>query len=564
MEVEMIILGINGWMERSHDAAACLIVDGEIIAIAEEERLIRRKHAYDCLPHNAIAFCLNRANLQADDIDVVALGWNMPLLYDLHGRCFNYGQQDLNEIFFPVKFYPDKRKLIPVEFVDHHFAHAASAYCCRASDDPIAIAVLDGGGEEFSVSLFFGTYGRIRKVKSFPMLFSPGFFYEAACQYLGFLRSHAGKLMGLASYGNSLQNMNFFDYGCECPKPVISPLLTKNGILDWEDEMVANWLKVFMARWGSLRSPKYQFFSTKGGLQPSLNPGQKEKNIAVAIQNEFERLYLWYISKAMEITGTKNIAIAGGSTLNCSANGMLADLGIAEKIILQPMANDAGVALGAAVAMMGEIPVSLFRGAYQGPGYSVDQLSSFLRMNRINYVEPADIFSSAANLIAQGKVIAWFDGRMEVGPRALGARSILADARNSGMHKTVNDIKSRELWRPLAPAILEEHTGSYFTKPVSSPYMLVRSHVKSNRSSEIPAVVHIDGSVRPQTVIRQTNANFHSLLENFYQQTGTPLVMSTSFNDEGEPIVCTPYDAVRTFFSTGLDALVLGPFLVRK
>lgn len=559
----MNVLGINGWLERSHDASACLVRNGDLIAYVEEERLTRQKYSFDRLPLNAIAYCLKVANLSPDEVDLVAWGWELPRLYELHGRKFSYSEQDLNDLLFPKKYYPAKKRIIPIMFVNHHLAHAASVYCLRSDDNPMAIVVLDGSGENDSVSIYHGQEGTLKMMQNFPVLASPGFFYGAACQYLGFTRQQAGKLMGLASYGQPDGSFFFQTFGSEITDS-LSITLRQNGTLDWEEEIITNWLEIFRKKWGEIVSPQCSFSALKGRMEPFLVLNEREKNIAATIQSELEKVYRFYIQRALELVPANQIGLAGGVALNCSANGMIMEKRIVEQAIIPPTANDAGVALGAAAVALGRIPRKLFSNPYLGPDFSVNEIRQCLLTSKIDFSEPADLNMELAKSLDQGKIIGYFQGRMEIGPRALGARSILADPRKEENNPLVNRIKSRELWRPLAPSIMEGESGTYFLQSRESPYMLMRNLVKKDQISIIPAVVHVDESARPQTVYCDTNPSFYNLLSKFQSLAGIPIVLNTSFNNEKEPIVCTPLDALRTFYETGLDELAIGPFLVKK
>src|SRR5680860_436248 len=546
----MIILGINGWIERSHDASACLVVDGKLIAYVEEERFTRQKHAFDCLPKNAIAYCLQAANLSPNDLDLIAWGWNLPLLHELHGRSFDFSASNLNTMLFPKKYYPNKKKHIPIEFVDHHFAHAASAYCSRSNDETMAVVVLDGAGEDSAVSIYKGEQGKLKKMLTYNVPLSPGFFYAAACQYVGLSRHHAGKLMGLASHGKHLIS---FSEGDSLISANLSKMkLEQNYILDWEEAMINYWVEVFSKKWGKAIKAPYSFNKMSGGFESHPIFSEREKNIAVAIQFEFENAYKRYVKIALEITNAKQVCLAGGATLNCSANGMIAESGLVEQVFVHPAANDSGVALGAAVAMLDSIPVNFFVSPYLGPGFTNNEIQEYLVKSGIEFTESPDVNLEVSRYLEQGKIVGYFQGRMEVGPRALGGRSILADPRKVENHVIVNKIKSRELWRPLAPAILAEENDNYFILPTHSLYMLFRNFVKVEKISLIPAVVHVDNSVRPQTVTSALNKNFYDVLSNFQKLTDVPIVLNTSFNNEKEPIVCTPANALSTFFETGM------------
>jgi len=270
------------------------------------------------------------------------------------------------------------------------------------------------------------------------------------------------------------------------------------------------------------------------------------------------------IEMGIKQTGIEDVALAGGVALNCSANGSLMEKGLIKRLFVQPAAGDAGVSLGAALYCLGAAPFQSPFSPYLGPQYSTAQIYQYLRQAKLDFYETEDLPYTVAKAIASGAIVGWFQGSAEVGPRALGARSILADVRASVMHDAVNEVKNRESWRPLAPSLPAQFVGNYFTSLDESPYMLRRTYVQSGKEGLIPAVTHVDGSVRPQTVTTESNRLFYDLIMRFEEMTSLPLLMNTSFNNEREPMVCTPRDAVATFMERGIDLLAIGPFLVRK
>lgn len=563
----MLILGINGWTERGHDAAACLLRDGQIVAMAEEERFTRRKHAFDCLPVKAVVYCLAAAGIGPDDLDVVAWGWDLPFLHSFYGRTFTYTESSLNALLFPRQYYPQRHRVVPVHFVRHHLAHAASVYACRESDEPVGIAVLDGGGEDVSISLFRGDHGTLTELTSYPISASPGFFYEAGCQVLGFRRTDGGKLMGLASYGLPEGDpADFFLTRSGDPiRPTQQvPEYTPRGVLDWEDDVVSWWLEQMNRRWPSIVPVRYQYDVATEHWRADAEFGVTERNVAATLQQALEAVYDWVIGETVRLSGSRIIGVSGGVALNCSANGRTLERSLVDRLIVQPAAGDAGTALGAALYLNGSIAPGVFRHPYHGPEYSRELMYDLLREAKVSYAEPSDLTGTVADAIARGRIVGWFQGRMEVGPRALGARSILADPRHSDVSRVVNVIKSRELWRPLAPMMRRENAGEYLTLDGDYPYMLVRNHIRPDKREVVPAIVHVDGSVRPQTVDGRMQPQLHRLLTDYASLTGVPVVLNTSFNAGHEPIVCSPADALRTFFTTGLDVLVLGPFFIEK
>ncbi|MFA5051878.1 MAG: carbamoyltransferase C-terminal domain-containing protein [Patescibacteria group bacterium] len=563
----MLILGINGWIERGHDAAACLLRNGQIVAMAEEERFNRRKHAFDCLPLKAIAYCLSAAGITPDDLDAIAWGWDLPLLHNFYGRTFVHNDRSLNQMLFPRQYYPRRRKDVPVHFIRHHLAHAASVYACRECEEPVGIAVLDGSGEDVSISLFRGDHGDLTELASYPISLSPGFFYEAGCQLLGFRRTDGGKLMGLASYGSpETDAAEFFvtrpgeQVRLSRPEPGFTP----QGVLDWEDEAVAWWMGHMTRRWPKIVPAQYHYDSEADSWNAGASFGPREYNAAATIQQTLETVYQWAVGETIRLAKTRIIGVSGGVALNCSANGHLLERALVDRLIVQPAAGDAGTALGAALYLNGAIPPNVFSHPYWGPEYSNDRILALLHEAKVSFSEPSDLPRAIAEAVAGGQVVGWFQGRMEVGPRALGARSILADPRMSQMSRIVNTVKSREFWRPLAPMMLQEATAQYLTMAGRYPYMLIRNYIRTDKQGFVPAIVHVDGSVRPQTVDEGSQTQLRQLLTDFESVAGVPVLMNTSFNACHEPIVCSPIDALRTFFTTGLDALALGPFLIEK
>jgi carbamoyltransferase len=295
----------------------------------------------------------------------------------------------------------------------------------------------------------------------------------------------------------------------------------------------------------------------------------KHKNLAFAVQDACEQAIMTLARAAVKKTGSRNLCLAGGVALNSKANGKILSSGIVDRIFVQPAAGDDGVCLGAALAPYmdngGKLPVHKMRDAYWGPASSDEEIQKILETYKLRATRVADPAAVAAEMLANGKILGWFQGRMEFGPRALGSRSILADPRDPEMNGKVNNaVKFREAWRPFAPSMLAEVADEYIESATDSPFMVLTAQVRPEKRSVIPAVTHVDGSARPQTVERDVNPLYWRLIREFGNRTGVPVVMNTSFNLRGEPIVCTPTDAVRTFFSSGMDALVIGSFVVEK
>ena len=557
----MISLGIN--YSEMHDSAACIARDGHILFAVAEERLSRLKHDAR-FPSLSIEACLAAAGIRADQLDFVGFGWppaiealkhdlkcmatgSLPLNYvDLVStvrRNLNHTRRQNGKKQFLARF-PTKAQF---RFVEHHLAHAISAYSFSGFDDA-AVLVLDGRGAWEASSLWHGRDGRLEHVWTIPWPNSLGLFYAQFTQYLGFQPySDEWKVMGLAPYGEPGINLRDFIIPDDNPYKVSTRLL-----LDDKPSPLAG----ITARLGPQRE-----------AESEIDP--KHKNVAFAVQDACEEAMMTLARAAVAKTGSRNICLAGGVALNSKANGKILSSGIVDRIFVQPAAGDDGVCLGAALAPHldngGKLPMHKMRHAYLGAENSDEEIEKALTTYKLRATRVADPAAAAAEMLANGKILGWVQGRMEFGPRALGARSILADPRDPEMNAKVNNaVKFREWWRPFAPSMLAEVAGEYIESATDSPFMILTAQVKPEKRSVIPSVTHVDGSARPQTVERDVNPLYWRLIREFGNRTGVPVVMNTSFNLRGEPIVSTPTDAVRTFFSSGMDALVIGSFVVEK
>ena len=557
----MISLGIN--YSEMHDSAACIARDGHILFAVAEERISRLKHDAR-FPSLSIEACLAAAGIRADQLDFVCFGWppaiealkhdlkcmatgSLPLNYvDLVStvrRNLNHTRKQNGKKQFLARF-PTKAQF---RFVEHHLAHAISAYSFSGFDDA-AVLVLDGRGAWEASSLWYGRDGRLEHVWTIPCPNSLGLFYAQFTQYLGFQPySDEWKVMGLAPYGEPGVNLRDFIIPDDNPYKVSTRLL-----LDDKPAPLAG----ITARLGPPRE-----------AESEIDP--KHKNLAFAVQDACEEAMMTLARAAVAKTGSRNICLAGGVALNSKANGKILSSGIVDRIFVQPAAGDDGVCLGAALAPYldngGKLPMHKMRHAYLGAENSDEEIEKALTTYKLRATRVADPAAAAAEMLAKGKILGWVQGRMEFGPRALGARSILADPRDPEMNAKVNNaVKFREWWRPFAPSMLAEVAGEYIESATDSPFMILTAQVKPEKRSVIPSVTHVDGSARPQTVERDVNLLYWRLIREFGNRTGVPVVMNTSFNLRGEPIVSTPTDAVRTFFSSGMDALVIGNFVVEK
>jgi carbamoyltransferase len=558
----LITLGMN--YSLMHDSSACIVQNGEVVFAIDEERLSRIKHDAR-FPVLAIQACLDAARLRADQLDFVCFGWPLGVEGIKHDiKCFARGSQPIDYIgaksllrrylnsrgdrdgeeSFLKNFGPIKARFL---HVDHHLAHAISAYAYSGFDET-AVLVLDGRGAWEATSLWYGRDGRLEPVWTIPWPNSLGLFYAQFTDYLGFQPySDEWKVMGLAPYGEPGINLSDFIIPDDHPYRVSARLLL-----------------------GSNRAPIAEIVSRLGPRRvPESEIDTRHKNLAFAVQDACEQAMMTLARTAVEKTGCRNLCLAGGVALNSKANGKVLASGIVDRIFVQPAASDDGVCLGAALAPYmesgGKLPVHEMRHAYLGSASSDEEIEKTLQTYKLRATRTADPATAAAELLADGKILGWFQGRMEFGPRALGNRSILADPRDPEMNLKVNNaVKFREWWRPFAPSILAEVADQYLESATDSPFMILTAQVKPEKRAVIPAVTHVDGSARPQTVERNANPLYWRLIQEFGQRTGVPVVMNTSFNLRGEPIVCSPTDAVRTFFSSGMDALVIGSFVVEK
>jgi carbamoyltransferase len=437
-----------------------------------------------------------------------------------------------------------------MRFVDHHLAHAISAYGYSGFDDA-AIVIMDGRGAWEATSIWHGKNGRIEPVQTIPFPNSIGGFYSAFTEYLGFVpNSDEWKVMGLAPYGEPGVKLDAF----------ITPE-TNNGM-----PYRVHTNKINGGRTGAVAGIAAVLGTPR---LPESEIDGRHKNIAFAVQDYCERAMMSVVRAALKTTNSKNLCLAGGVALNSKANGKILASGIVENLFVQPAASDDGVALGAALAPYldrgSRLPNRSMRHAYFGPSFDDRAIETALKTYKLRYSTLSDPGATAAQLLSDGKILGWFQGRMEFGPRALGGRSILADPRDPEMTAKVNNaVKFREWWRPFAPSMKRESASEFVESATDSPFMILTAQVRQEKQNVIPAVTHVDGSARPQTVDQASNPVYWHLIDEFGKRTGVPVVMNTSFNLRGEAIVNTPTDAIRTFFSSGMDGLVIGNFLVEK
>lgn len=599
------ILGISAFY---HDSAAAICENGKIIAAAQEERFTRDKHTPD-FPVEAIKYCLEESGFTIDELDAVVF-YDKPLLkferlletyYKFSPKGFlSFAKAMpvwLNEKMFLKKLIREglqevegyNSKNLNMLFPEHHLSHAASAYYPSPFEDA-AILTIDGVGEWSTAIIGHGKGASIEVLKELNFPHSVGLLYSAFTYFLGFtVNSGEYKLMGLAPYGNpeSDETSKFEE-------------IIKNNLIEIYDDG-SIWLNQDYFNYATgLRMVKDDKWQKLFGIERRSGEGELKQihcNLALAIQRVTEDIVLKMAMEAKRLTNSENLVMAGGVALNCVANGKLQKSGIFKNIYIQPAAGDAGGALGAALAanyisfglprLKAEQPDSM-HGSYLGPSYSDKEVELMCRKVKANFTRYEDLDkmnSVVAKELSEGMVVGWFQGRMEFGPRALGNRSILGDARNPEMQKKLNlKIKYREGFRPFAPSVLAEEVSNYFDLDEPSPYMLLVSPVKDSRRKELPqnynemglwerlyqersdiqSVTHLDFSARIQTVHENTNPRYYKLIKEFQRQTSYALVVNTSFNVRGEPIVCTPHDAYRCFMSTDMDVLVINDYVFFK
>jgi len=602
----MKILGISAFY---HDAAAALIENGNIIAAAQEERFTRKKHD-SSFPKNAIRYCLDHADLQIEDLDAIAF-YDKPLLKfeRLLETYYGFAPMGLRSFVMAIPIWLQEKmflkrliwnsleeiqefdkKKIKLLFPEHHLSHAASAFY-SSSFKKAAILTLDGVGEWATASISSGEANKITIHKELKFPHSVGLLYSAFTYFLGFrVNSGEYKMMGLAPYGNpeSEQFNSFVD------------IITSKLVDIKDDGSIKLNLSYFTYPVG-LRMVDDRKWAKLFGI-PKRLPEDKldigHCNLALAIQKVTEEIVIKMAREAKRITGAKNLCLAGGVALNCVANGKIYGLKEFDNIFIQPAAGDAGGALGAAQATYhiyfgkGRIDLKdkpdIMQGAYLGPDYSdlkIQKTARRLKAPFRLFQKTEELCEKVAHLIHQGKVVGWMQGRMEFGPRALGSRSILGDPTNPEMQRRLNlKIKHRESFRPFAPSVLAEDCNKYFKLETSSPYMLVAREVNEvirlelpkdfgnlqvkeklySKRSLLPAITHVDFTARIQTVHKETNPKYWSLLQAFKKRTGYGVLINTSFNVRGEPIVCTPADAYRCFMRTEMDYLVINNFIFDK
>lgn len=572
----MYTLGINA---AYHDPAACLLHNGQIIAAAEEERFTHIKHGkrpipfstYE-LPFHAIAYCLQAANLHLTEVDHLAYSYDpylllgnyrhdptvtLPLEPSAHpipaewegawdplflASIVNAPRHLLGGVPHHLQAGFREAALTPSDrwhFVPHHLAHAASAFLVSPFEQA-AVLTLDGRGEQATTSYWLGDGTRLKALGQVNMPHSLGLLYERVTEYLGFLpSSDEYKVMALASFGKPRYVSDFHDL-------------------------------IQLGEQGQYQIRSHSLTEQFGPLRQRGEPlEERHFDLAHSLQVVLEKTVLEIADWLHEATDSENLCLAGGVALNCVMNARLRDLSPFRQIWVQPAAGDAGTALGAALWVDANRRSTPSRHdpmhhAFWGPAYSDQEIEAFLQWSKLPYRRLTNLAAETADILAQDQVIGWFQGRMEFGPRALGGRSILASPISPTMQARLNEIKDREDFRPVAPVVLEEAAADWFVNADVSPFMLFVYDLQPDKAEKIPAVRHTDGTARIQTINRQQNPLYYDVIKAFQERTGVPILVNTSFNTRGEPIVCSPRDAIECFWTSPLDALVIGSFLLEK
>jgi carbamoyltransferase len=554
-------------ISQGHDSAAALVIDGRIVAAAAQERFDRRKHSA-AFPADAIRYCLAHAGITLADVDELAHGFEYgpyralfqadPLSTDLYRKVYSR-EALLALVARDLPGFPPER----VRHVNHHLAHAASAYFTSGWDECL-VAVLDGMGELMSATVFHAREGRLEKLREISAADSIGILYSLVTLHLGFdFNSDEYKIMGLAPYGDPERYRAFFEQSVE---------LREEGVV-----------RIPLLHLDRTRDERENHLVARRHLEENLLPARRPRDdisahhcdVAAALQATLDRTMEHVCGHFARATGLRKLAMAGGVALNCTANGRLLRSGLFDDIYIQPAAGDDGVALGAALyraAGAHEVRNTRMPVPFLGPHHGGDEIQAALRAtaDRVEAVpleNLAEACASAARLIADGHVIAWYRGCMEYGPRALGHRSILADPGHPAMRERINAmVKMREAFRPFAPAVTVEQAPQWFDilPDTQLPYMIVTVDVREEHRAALPAVTHVNGSARVQTVSPADNPDFHALLKALGQTTGREMALNTSFNVKGQPIVNTPREAIDTFLGTGIEYLFLENTLVQR
>lgn len=563
----MNILGIH----IGHDSSAALVIDGKIIADVCEERFSRIKH-YCGLPFKAVEFCLAQGRLKIGDIDLVAVSSSKPIpelkhLFVLkkpsdeehkgmHARFASFYQRFKKVVHGVPPLYVKPLGLSgnpEIFHVEHHLAHAASAYYTSGINKRALIVTIDGIGDGVSVAIWRGENGQIEPLLKIGSEGSIGWFYGIVTEALGWWHGDGeGKTMGLAPYGDYSKTEGLLDSFC----PEYADGRLKKG----HDYGITHW-------WNEKGCFHWHFEESRN-IQNLIRKYSREIIAAEAqrvLEERVQQIVSWWLKKEK----TDSLCCAGGVFLNVKLNQRIWESGEVKDHYIFPNAGDGGLALGAALyayhARVHSRKVLNIGEVYWGPSFTNEEIEAVLKLRNLEYESNDNVSAVCAQCLAEGKIVAWFRGRMESGPRALGSRSILMSAGKAENKDIINSrVKFREAFRPFCPSLIADAREGYLKNSREEPFMITSFDIDDSKRHKVPAVVHVDGTVRPQTVKEEVNPAYYRLIEKFGELTGDPVILNTSFNIRGEPIICTPRDAIRCFYDSGIDLLVLGDFLLKK
>jgi len=561
---DIIILGIF----HSKNASACLLRNGQLIAVGEEERFNRVKTTSG-MPIKSIKYVLKESNISLKDVDHIAVAWDCRK-YPNYMESFRAkalsGRTEIDELIDQKPIFNSKwiefklrtelkEELPPVHYIPHHLCHAASTFYLSGFQNSL-ILTLDGSGEEHATILWEGQGKDIKKIKEINLPHSLGWFYSAITEFLGF-RAYTGegKVMGLAPYGKN-------------------------------DESIKNKLRQIISIQKDTYTidPSYIYFDKRTNsskftdklvdlLGPPKLHGEKftqyHKDLAFCAQDLLEEAVNNLVSYGIKETKSTNVCVAGGVGMNCKMNGKILENNLVDKVFVIPPSSDNGSSIGAALQLYRDLGCDPTKyemtHAYYGPSFTNKEIKHVLDYCKVKYSYHEDIEKVTAEKIYDNKIVGWFQGKMEIGSRALGNRSILGNPLNPNMKDIINShVKHRESYRPFCPSMLHEDASNYLENIDSAPFMIVAYNAKPGIDKKLPAVVHVDNSVRPQTVKKEDNKRYWNLINEFKSISGESVILNTSFNVAGEPIVCTPADAIRCFFGTGIDVLAIGNYIIEK
>ena len=570
-------MNILGVFMEGPNTGACLVQGGQLVAMAEEERFTRVKRASESFPEKAIRYCLEQGGTSLGDTEALAVAWDHAKYpekmnaymksipdreLDPYADTFEWSSHlRLSEMAARFKIQTGLRRIDPkasceITFYSHHYCHAASVHHFSGFERS-SVLVMDGSGEEIATSMWLGDGDAIQLLEEYKLPHSLGWYYAAITEYLGFeAYDGEGKVMGLAPYGS--------------PNAEVAAKLRRFCQPDKEHAYSIDPTYVYYGQ----RTYSRRFTDKLVDLLGSPRPPGAEltpyyESIAFEAQKLLEEIATALTLKLLARTGVRNLCVSGGVAMNCKMNGILSGIDGVDDIFINPASHDSGAAMGAAILAHcdrgGNPRQNRLTHAFWGPEFTDEEIESVLRHCQLSYRRSESISADCAALLADGKIVGWFQGRAEIGARALGGRSILANPLIREMKDVINArVKYREGFRPFAPSMIEEVKHRYMVEPKDSPFMILAYPVREEFREVFPAVVHVDGSVRPQTVSKRDHPLFWQMLTAFGERTGHPVVLNTSFNVRGEPIVNTPLDAVRCYFSTGMDALSIGNYLLEK